>query len=196
MSTHSLVARPTADGGFEGRYVHADAFPDHQIPLLLAARQYRFAESEVALTSHLIDEHPAGWDYLGADLAIAETNAPLRVAEFLIANGNEESVCMCHDWEGALVEPPMTDGDAATRDDLPWIYVLRPQGLEVISSERDPQDLRGLVLPWSADPTEHFPEERFQTWRPQSPRPVRTPRLSPPATATTVTLITKRPRTR
>jgi hypothetical protein len=190
LSTHALIARPTPDGGWEGRYVHYDVFPEDKVPLLLAARNApRFVGDETALATFLVDEHPAGWDILGADLAGPDSEA----ASFLQATIAEHSECLCHNWEGALQEPPMTDGDAATRDDILWIYVLRPEGLEVISRERNPDDLRGLILPWSTDPTEAFPGSRFQGWQPTTPRTKRTPRFSPPATATTVTMISRRP---
>jgi len=190
LATRSVIARPSDDGGWEGRYIQHDGYPEHHLPFLLAAQQYRFGADAAALACHLIDGHPAGWDILGADLA----QAPGPLNDFLLAIGDPHSECFCHDWD-AQPAPLITDDPQDDWDNLPWAYVLRPEGIEVISTQRDPQDLRGPVVTWSTHPQTVFTERQFLAWQPATapaPRPVRHRAPSETAKATTAVLISRR----
>jgi hypothetical protein len=60
----SSPARPL--DGWEGRYCHYD-YPAHQGRVLHEAVTGSFAGDVEAARRYLIDEHPAGWSYLGGD---------------------------------------------------------------------------------------------------------------------------------
>ncbi|MDX2849257.1 hypothetical protein PV342_12460 [Streptomyces sp. PA03-3a] len=61
MATKSILARPTADGGFAGRHVQCDGFPSARIFTLgyLVSDVHR-GDVEAAARA-LLDEHPNGW---------------------------------------------------------------------------------------------------------------------------------------
>ncbi|MEU4095533.1 hypothetical protein [Streptomyces sp. NPDC026673] len=61
MATKSILARPTADGGFAGRHVQCDGYPTARIFTLgyLVSNVHR-GNVEAAARA-LLDEHPNGW---------------------------------------------------------------------------------------------------------------------------------------
>jgi hypothetical protein len=66
VSTRSVIARPTPEGGFRGTYCHYDGYPAHQGRVLFDAVTGHFAGDPDAACRYLIDEHPArlvgaGW---------------------------------------------------------------------------------------------------------------------------------------
>ncbi|MBF9071756.1 hypothetical protein [Streptacidiphilus fuscans] len=192
MSTRSLVARPCPDGGWEGRYVHSDGNPDFMVPVLIAAQRCRFAGDQDALAAHLLS-HEGGWEYLGDELIDPTPDLASMFAEL------GEGSCYCHDWDGGAPEPLATDDDVRGTDHIEWIYVLRPEGLEVISTRRDRDDLRGPVLPWDTNLHQPISETAFHRWRPTTPPPTRLarpPRVAPPAPATAAQFISRKPAAR
>ena len=70
MSTRSVIARPSPEGGFRGRYCHYDGYPAHQGRLLFDAVTGHFDGDPEAACRYLIDEHPAGWSVLGGDFTV------------------------------------------------------------------------------------------------------------------------------
>jgi len=147
MTTHSLIARPT-DAGFQGQFVQGDGDPDHQVPLLLGAYQNRFAGDLTALQHYLIDEHPAGWSYLGRDLADDSAEAVSLPAE-------PHSSCYCHDFGDPAV-PPL-DQDTVADSFVSWIYILREVGLEAIELPNSDWDrASGLLIAWDCPPTPNY----------------------------------------
>lgn len=193
MPTRALVARPCPDGGFEGRYVHSDGNPDFMVPVLIAARRSRFADDHDALAEHLLS-HEAGWESLGEDL--------IRPTGDLAAmfHGLGDGTCFCHDFDGATSQPLITEAEIPDRADIEWVYVLRPDGLEVIDAHRDPDDPRGPLIPWDHDLQMPIPEWLLRRWRPTTPAP---PRRTPPArtgtkpaTATRADIVTRKPASR
>lgn len=59
MSTRSVVALPR-DGGWEGRYVHCDGYPEARVPTLLALIE---RDGLDAVIEEVIEEN-YGWSYL------------------------------------------------------------------------------------------------------------------------------------
>jgi hypothetical protein len=64
VSTRSVIARPTPDGGFHGTYCHNDGYPAHQGRILFDAVTGNFDGDPDAACRYLIDQHPAGWSVL------------------------------------------------------------------------------------------------------------------------------------
>lgn len=71
MGTRGAIARPTAAGGFEGRYHHWDSYPTGLGRSLFDVRKRFFGGDTEAMLKYLIDDHPAGWSSIcGADLTV------------------------------------------------------------------------------------------------------------------------------
>ncbi|MEE1797396.1 hypothetical protein PUR57_01605 [Streptomyces sp. JV176] len=145
-----------------------------KLPLLLVAYQCRFARDEQAMARHLIDDVPVGWEELGTDLL---DGAPPELVTAL--TGGQE-------WPSSTLDnlvtpdgsPParmtVTHEDAAEQD-FQWGYVLRPDGIEVISPA---QDATGPLVDWNTDPrTIHTNHPDHWTLRATGPvgTPVHTP---------------------
>ncbi|MYT96610.1 MULTISPECIES: hypothetical protein [unclassified Streptomyces] len=178
MSTGSCIARPT-ETGYTGIYVHFDGYPSGRLPLLLAAYQYRFARDVEAMSVHLIDQVAIAWDELGTDLL---DGAPKLLVRKLTGGGR---------WPSREMENLVTsDGSPPEREviteanssSLSWGYVLRPEGIEVISLYAAD---RGPIVDWNTDPRTRFSDNRY-LWLPghpvpatQPPRPRRAPAVAP-----------------
>lgn len=168
LATRSVIARPTATG-FHGVYVHWDGYPSHQLPLLLAAHQFRFKGDTSAMAQHLIDAPAISWDYLGADLL---GDAPDNVLEQLGHAGYPTSrqATDTVTADGKPASKMMFDEVSAQEAWLDWAYVLRPQGVEVMGLANGP---RGLVVGWDVDPLAKWVDVpecwRARTVRPQPP---------------------------
>jgi hypothetical protein len=91
------------------------------------------------MTKFLTDDHPAGWSQLGADPSVDTGWDDGRSSVY-----HREFVCYCH---GDRNEDPWLqtedNTDAALAD---WVYVLRPDGIEVI----DLGDGDTTTVPWQA----------------------------------------------
>jgi hypothetical protein len=59
VSTRSVIARPTPEGGFHGTYCHNDGYPAHQGRILFDAVTGPFTGDPDAACYYLIDQHPA-----------------------------------------------------------------------------------------------------------------------------------------
>ncbi|GAA2254823.1 hypothetical protein GCM10010232_50050 [Streptomyces amakusaensis] len=176
LSTRSFIARPT-DSGFEGLYCHYDGFPDHQLPLLLAAYNHRFAGDLDAMTRHLIDDVPVGWSTLGTDLL---DGAPEQIRTALTLHGEYPSSGLDDlitldgsPPERMTVTPETTEG-------LDWGYILRPEGIEVISLR---EYTRGPLVGWDTDPLSRISDAPAR-WVPGWPAPIAAPRPAPRLTTT------------
>jgi hypothetical protein len=167
MATRSVIAHPT-DAGYAGRYCHWDGYPSHQLPLLLAAYQHRFANDLDALAHHLIDEAPGGWSVLGTDLL---DGAPptLRTELFDETHPPSEQRDNMATPDGSPPKPfTVTHED---RLGLEWAYVLHAHGIEVIGL-RD-HDC-GPLVPWDTDPHSRFSNHSV-LWQIGHPIPVKGP---------------------
>nr|WP_106980832.1 MULTISPECIES: hypothetical protein [Streptomyces] len=175
------MARPTASG-YDGIYVHLDGYPTAQLPLLLAAFQYRFARDLDAMTRHLVDDVTVGWEELGTDLL---DGAQPYIVEELTRGDRWPSKTLDH-----LITPDgspptrmtVTEKDAADQD-LEWGYVLRPEGIEVISM---PYANAGPVVGWDAYPLECF-SDNPRYWLAPAPSPLATPAAAGPTPAAPAT---------
>ncbi|MFF3493772.1 hypothetical protein ACFYWS_20735 [Streptomyces sp. NPDC002795] len=110
MTTRSLVARPTTDAGFAGRYVHRDGDPDTQLQALRHYVTHRHAGDVDAALTVLIDDHPFGWVSL--------------------PDAEDDGQCFCH-GDSTLDTGTHTERGSAGGD-LEYAYVLRPDGISVL----------------------------------------------------------------
>ncbi|MCY0942350.1 hypothetical protein [Streptomyces antarcticus] len=153
--------------------------PSFQLPLLLAAYQYRFGGDLEAMSRHLIDDVTVGWDYLGTDLL---DRAPQELLAALTGGEPWSS----HQPENLFAfdgSPPvrMTVTPHNTSE-LEWGYVLHTEGIEVISLyEQD----RGPLIGWTTSPLSPFSDHPAK-WQPLGPPPGQTPRTAPALTTTPV----------
>jgi hypothetical protein len=71
MSTRSIIARRTGNGGWEGRYHHWDGYPEGVGATLFSAYNGHFEKDADAMLKYLVDDHPAGWSTInGADFSM------------------------------------------------------------------------------------------------------------------------------
>ncbi|MCX4750580.1 hypothetical protein OG455_34600 [Kitasatospora sp. NBC_01287] len=150
MTTHAVIARPTP-GGFAGRYVHYDGYPRAKVPVLLTAVRDHFRGDVQAAARFYLDDHPAGWDELGIDFTVLPDSTAPRTDP-----GAFYSRCLCH---GPFAAEPQLIDQESTLPRHAWVYVLRPEGLQVIrSGERKSTRPRAShLLPWDTDPHAPLP---------------------------------------
>jgi hypothetical protein len=67
VSTRSVIARPTPQGGFAATYCHYDGYPADQGRILFEAVTGHFGGDPDAAGQYLIGQHPAGWSVLHGD---------------------------------------------------------------------------------------------------------------------------------
>jgi hypothetical protein len=127
VSTRSVIARPTPEGGFHGTYCHYDGYPAHQGRILFDAVTDHFAGDIDAACHYLIDEHPAGWSVLHGDFSIP---AGFRTGRHPQDLGNQ---CYCHGDRQEPPRPPLTEQTA--RDAfIDYAYVLDAERLRVLTN--------------------------------------------------------------
>ncbi|MFF5438853.1 hypothetical protein [Streptomyces achromogenes] len=131
------------------------------------------------MTRHLVDDVAVGWEELGTDLL---DGAQPYIVEELTRGERWASRTMDHliTLDGS---PPtrmtVTEKDAAEQD-LEWGYVLRPEGIEVISV---PYADTGPVVGWDTYPLALFSDNPGY-WLVPAQAPSATPaRVAGPATA-------------
>ncbi|MFD4994651.1 hypothetical protein [Streptomyces buecherae] len=163
--------------------------------MLLAGYQHRFERDLETMSRHLIDDVTLGWEELGTDLL---DGAPPALARALTAGEH---------WPSRQLDRLITaDGSPPIRmtvteetveeQDLHWGYVLRQQGIEVISLLHPDN---GPVVGWDTDPSTAF-SDHPAAWPPPPPAPARQPsRNTPPRSAPVISptrATTPRPATR
>ncbi|MEV5449473.1 hypothetical protein [Streptomyces sp. NPDC052535] len=126
--------------------------PSHQLPLLLAAYQYKFGRDVVAMWRHLIDDVAVGWDELGTDLL---DGAPPALVSALTGGEQWPSRTLDHlvTPDGSPPVRMSVTGETAAEQDMQWGYVLHQQGIEVISLLHEDT---GPVVDWATDPRTAF----------------------------------------
>ncbi|MEV0470675.1 hypothetical protein [Streptomyces prunicolor] len=168
--------------------------PSHHLPLLLAAFPWRFARDLHAKKRELIDDVAVGWDELGTDLlddappplvaaVTGGEHRPSRTLDLLIAPDGSPPVRVT-----------VTD-ETADEQDMPWRYVLRQEGIEVISLLHE--DI-GPPVDWATDPRTVFSDHPAH-WSSAAPAPaIRVSRSTPPGApaASPATAGTPRPAAR
>jgi hypothetical protein len=127
MSTRSVIARPTPDGGFHGTYCHNDGYPAHQGRILFDAVTGNFDGDPDAACRYLIDQHPAGWSVLGGDFTAPPGYRTGHDPQDL------RNQCYCHGDRQEPPRPPLTDHTA--RDAwVDYAYVLEAERLRVLTN--------------------------------------------------------------
>jgi hypothetical protein len=127
VSTRSVIARPSPEGGFWGNYCHNDGYPAHQGRVLFEAVTGHFACDPEAACRYLIDQHPAGWSVLHGDFE-APPGFRLRHDPQDLRNQ-----CYCHGDRQEPPQPPLTEQTARAA----WVdyaYVLEPDRLRVLTN--------------------------------------------------------------
>lgn len=156
-----------------------DGVPSHHLPLLLAAYQYRFARDVEAMRRHLIDDVAVGWDELGTDL---RDDAPAALVTALTGGEHWPSRTLDHliTPDGSPPVRMLVTDTTADEQDMQWGYVLRTDGIEVISLQYE--DI-GPVVDWATDPRTAF-NDNPAAWPPPVPAPtLHVPRGTPPRSA-------------
>jgi hypothetical protein len=127
VSSRSVIARPTPEGGFCGTYCHYDGYPAHQGRILFDAVTGHFAGDPDAACRYLIDQHPAGWSVLGGDFTIP--------AGYQVGSDRQtlRNQCYCHGDRHDPPHPSLTDRTA--RDAfIDYAYVLDADRLRVLTN--------------------------------------------------------------
>jgi len=145
VGTRSVIARPAGDG-WQGRACHYDGYPDHQGRVLFDAVTGHFAGDVNAACRYLIDEHPAGWSFLGGDF----TQPPGFHAA---GNAGGRNQCYCH---GDRDEPAesLLDPGTARACSTQYAYVLASDGMRVLRASRGGWD-QLAELAWDDQPDWH-----------------------------------------
>ena len=127
MSTRSVIARPTPDGGFCGTYCHNDGYPAHQGRILFDAVTGNFDGDPDAACRYLIDQHPAGWSVLHGDFTAPPGYRTGHDPQDL------RNQCYCHGDRQEPPRPPLTEQTA--RDAwIDYAYVLEADRLRVLTN--------------------------------------------------------------
>ena len=144
MATRGVIARP-AGNGWEGRYHHWDSYPSGLGKTLWDAYHRFFRRDIDAMTSYLIDQHPAGWSTIvGADLTLPPgftehgnsrfgdySKGLITWEEYRNLPQNRRPQCYCH---GDRNEPEQLITHDQDPVDLEWAYVLSPTSMTVLIS--------------------------------------------------------------
>ncbi len=127
MSTRSVIARPSPDGGFHGTYCHNDGYPAHQGRVLFDAVTGHFAGDTDAACRYLIDEHSAGWSVLHGDFTVPPGYRPGYDPQDL------RNQCYCHGGRHEPPRPPLTE-ETARAAWVDYAYVIQPDRLGVLTA--------------------------------------------------------------
>jgi hypothetical protein len=120
VSTRSVIARPTPEGGFYGAYCHNDGYPAHQGRILFDAVTGHFDGDPDAACHYLIDQHPAGWSVLHGDFTAPPGYRTGHHPQDL------RNQCSCHGDRHEPPRPPLTDHTARAAA-IDYAYVLEPE---------------------------------------------------------------------
>jgi hypothetical protein len=127
VSTRSVIARPTPEGGFGGTSCHYDGDPAHHGRILFEAVSGHFAGDPDAACTYLIDQHPAGWSVLGGDFT---TPPGYRRSTDPDDRRNQ---CSCHGDRHDPPRPPLDDR-SAHHAWVDYAYVLEADRLRVLTN--------------------------------------------------------------
>jgi hypothetical protein len=127
MSTRSVVALPL-DGGWKGRYVHSDGYPEARVPTLLALIE---RDGIDAVISEVIEEN-YGWSYLNPDQT-RSMHEMYRDGRFIPRTGY--GVAYTLDQAGGPEGEWLTNTSADALF-IEWVYVLGQKQMNVLESVR------------------------------------------------------------
>lgn len=136
MSTRSVIAKPTENGGWVGRYCHSDGYPEHQVPELVRLVK----EKGLDRCIDILINFNAGWSYL-------DRNPELRkgynddgrfktVSNYGVAYTTKKFTFMGQpDYQQASMDDWIDNENKDTWCE--WAYVLTPEGIEVYQATKD-----------------------------------------------------------
>lgn len=134
MSTRSVIAKPTEDGGWIGRYCHSDGYPEHQVPQLVRLVN----EKGVDRCIDILINFNAGWSYLDPHPALREGyNDDGRfktVSNYGIAYTTKKFYNKFGHAEYQQASMDEWIDNADTDSWCEWAYVLHPDHLEVFEN--------------------------------------------------------------
>lgn len=122
MSTRSVVAIPTANGGWKGRYVHFDGYPEHMLPALTDLISRKGLDRVIDV---LINWNPAWASIGGGDAVFASTlgGTSHKVSDYGVAYKRSES--SMDSWYTDQNNDPLF---------IEFVYILEPTGIRVLES--------------------------------------------------------------
>lgn len=179
MSTRGAIARPTPDGGWQGRYHHFDAYPTGLGRELFGLYHHTFDRDHEQMTRALIDEHPAGWSTLiarnlGGRVFTGEDFARSGFQALDDPHHGMLPQCYCHGQRSERAPMLVCRCDASHAGPacdpafIEWVYAIDAEGLRVFASVRSPHHDGGYVhqhiarVPWDREPA---PPWQAYEWR-------------------------------
>lgn len=141
MSTRSVVARRTEDGGFKGRYVHLDGYPSGVGATVEALIRRDGAQRVV----QVITEENYGWSSLD-ETEWGPLHEMYRDGRFQVVQGygvaytTHQGQSSPDDWH--------THESVEGNVFIEWVYVIEEDG-SVTTYEHSPVD--GPLRPWKGD---------------------------------------------
>ena len=132
MSTRSVIAKPTEDGGWIGRYVHFDGYPEAMVPEYLRLVN----EKGVDRCIDILINFNAGWSQITSNPTLGEYYSDGRfktVSNYGVAYTTKKMTFM---GQADYQQASMDDWISNTDEDhwCEWAYVLHPDHLEVFES--------------------------------------------------------------
>lgn len=139
MSTRACIARTDANG-WSGRYHHSDGYPTHLGRVLFNLYRKHFHSDAEAMLKFLLDDHKAGWSFLGSPVeagGVTDYNMPAGYVndyQSLYQKGADGRadfskpivhgpICLCH---GDCSHPTNTIRSKDDPSGLEWAYVISP----------------------------------------------------------------------
>lgn len=144
MSTRSVVALPR-DGGWEGRYVHSDGYPEARVPILTYLIE-RDGLDEVI--SNLIEDN-YGWSYLDENQD-RTMHQMYRDGRFIARPGYG----LAYTYEQAGSDRWLTNNTADALW-IEWVYILNATQIDILMAvpvEGTGDLIMGLAREWTWKP--------------------------------------------
>jgi hypothetical protein len=175
MSTRSIVARPDAEHGWEGRYVHSDGYPTGVGKHLFEQYHVHFEGHPDLMAAKLVDGEPIGWSALaGYDLSLPPewdpiyehpydlatgTYAGVPTTTFESADGRSYEATDYASWyaahgpqsyaaRGEFGEVRLFPGVQAEE----WLYTIEAKGLSVFKGDSHTGHEHRAFIPWNSEP--------------------------------------------
>ncbi len=129
MSTRSVIAKPTEDGGWIGRYVHFDGYPEAKVPDYLRLVN----EKGVERCFDTLINFNAGWSSIDQNPTLSEWNGDGRFKT--VSNYGVAYTTKVVPMPGNPTYRQASMDDWITNEDddtwCEWAYVLYPDFLDV-----------------------------------------------------------------
>lgn len=129
MSTRSVIAKPTENGGWIGRYVHFDGYPEAMVPEYMRLVH----EKGVQRCIDILINFNAGWSSIESNPTLADWRNDGRFKT--VSNYGVAYTTKVMDFAGQKDYQQASMDDWQTSEDTEswceWAYVLHPDVLEV-----------------------------------------------------------------